>query len=93
VAEVYNLGGGKENSCSILEAFAMVESFTGQPQKYTYVEQNRIGDHICYYSDLRKMRAHYPNWQIRKTLRETIGEIANSWKGRLSFSASTSAGG
>ena len=93
VAEVYNLGGGKDNSCSILEAFAMVESFTGQQQKHTYVEQNRIGDHICYYSDLRKMKAHYPNWQVRKTLRETIGEIANSWKGRLRFSASVSAGG
>src|SRR3954467_14378725 len=47
-AEVYNLGGGKANSCSILEAFAMVEGLTGRKQKHTYVEKNRIGDHICY---------------------------------------------
>jgi hypothetical protein len=58
--EVYNLGGGKANSTSILEAFKLAESFTGKAQVHTYVEQNRIGDHICYYSDLRKMRKHYP---------------------------------
>ena len=49
-AEVYNLGGGKENACSILEAMELVERFSGKKQKYTYIEQNRIGDHICYYS-------------------------------------------
>ena len=48
--EVYNLGGGKANSCSILEAFDIAERFTGKAQVYTYVDQNRIGDHICYYS-------------------------------------------
>src|SRR5207249_2733634 len=53
--EVYNLGGGKANSCSILEAFAITALFTGNRQVYTYSDQNRIGDHICYYSDLRKM--------------------------------------
>ena len=73
--EVYNLGGGKANSCSILEAFQIVEKFSGQAQKYTYVEENRAGDHICYYSDLRKMRAHYPSWDITKSLETTIGEI------------------
>jgi CDP-paratose 2-epimerase len=49
--EVYNLGGGKENSCSILEAFEMAEACAGKKQKHTYVEQNRSGEHICYYSD------------------------------------------
>lgn len=83
VAEVYNLGGGKPNSTSILEAFKIAESFTGKPQKYSYVAENRIGDHICYYSDLRKMRAHYPNWDITKSLQQTIGEIVQSWQGRL----------
>lgn len=84
VAEVYNLGGGKNNSCSILEAFKIAESFTGQAQKYTYVEQNRIGDHICYYSDLRKMRDHYPNWGITQSLQETIEQIVLAWKVRSS---------
>ena len=67
-AEVYNLGGGKETSCSILEAFKLVEQFTGQPMKHTYSEENRNGDHICYYSDLRKIKTHYPAWTIGKSL-------------------------
>ena len=81
--EVYNIGGGKDNSCSILEAFRMVEEFTGKAQRYVYLEQNRAGDHICYYSDLRKMKAHYPGWTITRSLREVFREIAGSWKTRL----------
>lgn len=80
--EVYNLGGGKDNCCSILEAFALVESVTGRAQLYSYLPENRIGDHICYYSDLTKMRAHYPRWDITKTLLQTIEEIALSWEMR-----------
>ena len=82
-AEVYNLGGGKENSCSIFEAFELTRSITGMSQKYTYVEQNRIGDHICYYSDLRKMKCHYPDWSITKSLPQIIQEISQAWKQRL----------
>jgi CDP-paratose 2-epimerase len=48
VGEVYNLGGGKANSCSILEAFHLAEKFSGRAQKFTYLDENRIGDHICY---------------------------------------------
>ena len=84
VGEVYNLGGGKANSCSILEAFRMAEDVTGKPMKWRYVDENRIGDHICYYSDLRKMKAHYPAWRITKTLPTIFEEIAASWKQRLS---------
>ena len=83
VAEVYNLGGGKENSCSILEAFRIAESFSGKAQKFTYLDENRIGDHICYYSDLRKMKDHYPGWEITKSLRQTVGEIVEAWRRRL----------
>jgi len=85
--EVYNIGGGKENSCSILEAFALVEKLTGKRQKYTYVEQNRIGDHICYYSDLRKMKTHYPGWDITRSLPDVFREIVDSWHARLGPSA------
>jgi hypothetical protein len=81
--EVYNLGGGKGNSCSVLEAFDITASFTGNKQVYSYVEQNRIGDHICYYSDLRKMKAHYPQWDITRSLTQTIEEIVRSWQKRL----------
>ncbi len=82
MGEVYNLGGGKDNTCSILEAFAITESFTGIPMQYVYDEKNREGDHICYYSDLRKMKKHYPAWDITKSLKATISEIIESWKSR-----------
>ncbi len=82
VAEVYNLGGGKANSCSILEAFALAESFSGIAQNYAYVGENRIGDHICYYSDLTKMRSHYPEWDVRISLSDTVGQIVRAWQER-----------
>ena len=81
--EVYNLGGGKANSCSILEAFKIAESFSGTAQTFSYVDENRIGDHICYYSDLRKMREHYPNWDISVSLEETIRQIVEAWRARF----------
>jgi CDP-paratose 2-epimerase len=87
VGEVYNLGGGKQNACSILEAFAMTEAATGIPMKWRYLEENRVGDHICYYSDLRKMKAHYPNWDITRPLPEIFREIAASWVERLATRA------
>ena len=90
--EVYNIGGGKDNSCSILEAFAMLEELTGKPQRFTYLEQNRIGDHICYYSDLRKMKAHYPGWGITRSLRDVFREIVDSWHVRLSHDPTVVAG-
>lgn len=83
VGEVYNLGGGKTNSCSIIEAFALVERLTSQPQMSSYVDDNRIGDHICYYSDLRKMRAHYPGWDLTVTLEQTIAQIVDAWRQKL----------
>ena len=82
VAEVYNIGGGRDNSCSILEAFDIAASFSGQQQVFTYVDENRVGDHICYYSDLSKMRRHYPAWDISQGLTETIGQIVEAWKRR-----------
>ena len=63
--ETYNLGGGRENSCSILEAFQRVEAITGKKTSYEYVDKNREGDHICYISNLDKpSSAHYPGWTI-----------------------------
>ena len=82
VAEVYNIGGGKGNSCSIWEAFDIISNISGKPMKYKYNETNRIGDHICYYSDLRKMKSHYPNWDITKSLQNTFEEIHDAWKSR-----------
>lgn len=84
VGEVYNIGGGKENSCSILEAFQIAEKYSGKSMKYAYVDENRIGDHIVYYSDLRKMREHYPEWDISVSLEETIEQIVMAWQERMS---------
>ena len=83
IAEVYNIGGGRANSCSILEAFALAENFSGKKQSYVYVEENRIGDHICYISNLAKMKAHYPGWDITISLEETIRQIVDAWKSRI----------
>src|SRR4029079_7197 len=75
VAEVYNIGGGKANSVSIIDAFAISEAISGRKMNYEYVEQNRDGDHICYYSDLRKMKHDYPSWGISRSVNDIIAEI------------------
>jgi CDP-paratose 2-epimerase len=82
VAEVYNIGGGKDNSVSILEAFKIAEEISGKPMRYEYVDQNRSGDHICYYSNLSKLKAHYPGWGITRSVRDTMNEIHQSWLAR-----------
>ena len=81
--EVYNLGGGKENSCSILEAFEICEGFSGKNKKYEYLDENRIGDHICYYSDLTKIKDHYPEFEIKHSLKDTIQQIVDAHKRRF----------
>jgi CDP-paratose 2-epimerase len=77
--EVYNLGGGRGNSCSILEAFDIIESISGKPMLYEYVDKNREGDHICYISNLAKMKSHYPKWTITKPLSTIFEEIHRAW--------------
>lgn len=73
--EVYNLGGGRENSVSILEAFDRAAALSGRKMKYEYLDEPRAGDHMCYLSDLSKMRAHYPDWNITKSLDDIFTEI------------------
>lgn len=82
VAEVYNLGGGRGNSCSLLEAISMAEEATGRKMDWIYVDEPRKGDHICYISDLRKIQAHYPGWSITKTLPAIFEETARAWHDR-----------
>lgn len=80
--ETYNIGGGRANSCSILEAFEMAEHVTGKKMNYEYFDKNREGDHICYISDLSKMRAHYPGWDISIPLNKIFEEIVEAWHKR-----------
>jgi CDP-paratose 2-epimerase len=84
VAEVYNIGGGRANSCSILEAFELVASITSRSQIHTYVDEARRGDHVCYISDLRKLNAHYPGWRITRSLDDTCRGIVEIWSERIS---------
>lgn len=73
--EVYNLGGGRENSVSILEAFDKAAALSGKKMNYEYLDEPRSGDHMCYLSDLSKMRAHYPEWDLTKSLDDIFTEI------------------
>lgn len=83
VGEVYNLGGGKANTCSIIDAFELAEELSGKKMNYTYSETARQGDHICYYSDLSKLKSHYPNWEITKPLNVIFEEIHQSWSQKM----------
>ena len=76
--EVYNIGGGRENSISILEAFERIEQLTGVKVNWDYREEARKGDHICYISDLRKLRSHFPNWRITRSVDDILQDIVNS---------------
>lgn len=82
IGEVYNIGGGKFNSISILESFKLVEQITGKPMVYEITDQVRSGDHQWYVSDLRKMMEHYPNWCITKSLKDIFSETVESWRAR-----------
>jgi CDP-paratose 2-epimerase len=81
-AAVYNIGGGRDNSVSILEAFSLIQEISGIRMSYEYIDQNRKGDHICYISDLSRMKADYPGWDITKDLKTTFVEIYHSWSSR-----------
>jgi CDP-paratose 2-epimerase len=72
--EVYNLGGGRQNSVSILETIDMLAEM-GYDLHYTYDPVHRVGDHICYVSDLGKIRSHFPSWQIEYDLPGIISGI------------------
>ena len=76
VAAVYNLGGGRDNSVSVREAIARFENLIGRKLAVTYVDQNRVGDHICYISDLRRIKKDYPEWGIAHSLDDILGELA-----------------
>ena len=73
--EVYNLGGGRANSVSMLEAIARIEALTGRKINWTYSEQARRGDHICYISNLGKIKSHYPAWEITRDLNAILEEM------------------
>jgi CDP-paratose 2-epimerase len=87
--QVYNMGGGRENSISMLEAIDRIGRMTGKKLDWRYVDEARKGDHICYISDLSKFRSHYPNWSITRSLDTILEEIINA-ESRLQTTSSGS---
>lgn len=73
--EVYNAGGSRHSHCSMKEAIALCEAITGKKMNYSYVENNRIGDHIWYISDVSKFKSHYPDWTYKYDLNDILSQI------------------
>ena len=83
--EVYNLGGGRANSASVLESISMIEQKIGRSIDWTYDERNRRGDHICYISDLSKLQFHYPSWQLTYGLDDILNELIESEQAKIAI--------
>ena len=81
--EVYNLGGGRENAASVLECFDLIREIGGYEVTWTYDERNRLGDHICYISNLGKLKAHFPKWSITRSLPATLKEMIEAEEKKL----------
>ena len=77
LGEVYNVGGSRYSNCSMLEAIRLCEELTGKEMKISYTEENRIGDHIWWISDVRKFQSHYTNWGYNFDIRKILTEIIN----------------
>ncbi len=76
--EVYNLGGGRENSISVLESITAIEDLTGYKINHQYSDKARIGDHICYISNLTKIRSHYPDWNLKYSIKYILEELVQT---------------
>lgn len=75
---VYNIGGCRENSVSILKAIEAVEALADRKLQWKYADQNRIGDHICYISNMARFKEDYPNWSIQHSLQNILEEMVNA---------------
>lgn len=75
IGEVYNIGGGRHSNCSMIEAIEICKDITGKKMNYSYIENNRMGDHIWWISDLNKFRSHYPEWNYKYNLKDILIDI------------------
>jgi CDP-paratose 2-epimerase len=83
IAEVYNIGGSRFSNCSMAEAISMCEEITGKKMSWGYKEENRIGDHIWWVSDIRRFQNHYPNWKLTYNVKDILVEIHDELVARL----------
>jgi CDP-paratose 2-epimerase len=74
-AAVYNIGGGRESNCSMLEAIELCQQVAGRELDWTLSEQNRVGDHRWWISDLEPFRADHPGWGVKHDVRDILTEI------------------
>ncbi|HOZ45034.1 MAG TPA: NAD-dependent epimerase/dehydratase family protein [Candidatus Hydrogenedentes bacterium] len=81
--EAYNMGGSRHSNCSMMEAIALCEEIAGKKMNTAYVEDNRIGDHIWWISDVRKFQSHYPGWAYTYDIRRILEEIYEGFQGRI----------
>jgi CDP-paratose 2-epimerase len=89
VAEVYNVGGGRTVNCSMLEAIDLVQEIAKIKLKWSYVEDNRIGDHIWWISDNSRFQSHYPRWSLKHNLQKILEQIyqanVDRWKAEVAI--------
>tara|TARA_B100000029_G_scaffold164400_1_gene160447 strand:- start:1906 stop:2973 length:1068 start_codon:yes stop_codon:yes gene_type:complete len=83
--EVYNIGGGRDINCSMLEAISIVEKKTERKLKWSYSEKNRMGDHIWWVGDISKYRKHYPNWKLTHNIESIVEDVINGLSRRLNL--------
>lgn len=81
--EVYNIGGSRHSNCSMLEAIAICEKLAGKKLQYTYTDNNRLGDHIWYISDVSKFQSHFPHWHYKYTIQDILRDIYDAQVTRL----------
>jgi len=81
--EVYNIGGGRDVNCSMLEAIALLERLTGRPLDWSYSETNRVGDHIWWVSDIGKFRRDYPAWRLTHDMEQLMAAVVEGQRARL----------
>ena len=79
--EVYNLGGGRGNAASLQELLDRIGQLSGRPITTTYDPTPRVGDHICYITNLAKFRAHYPDWELTRSLDHIVEDVFKTARG------------
>jgi CDP-paratose 2-epimerase len=82
--EVYNAGGGRYSNCSMIEAIEAIQEISGIEMNYSYTDDNRVGDHVWYISDLSKFKSHYPDWNHNYSLDDILKEMHANMKNRYS---------
>lgn len=82
ISEVYNIGGGRHSNCSMIEAITSCEEIVGHKMDWSYAEQNRMGDHIWWVSDLSRFSSHYPDWKLEYNVPQILQEIYDFNKDR-----------